>query len=227
MTNNNILNQKSRIEIYNLVLKYPGLHLRKIIKELFLSEGTVRYHLDYLEKRELISTEYENGYRRYYVKNQIRDQDKEIMTILRSKTPRYIILVLLFDKVTSRAKLSKDLDVSPKVIEYHLKKLLKAGLIKTTTVKNGAVAVNHSGVRSVDYQNVTNEVVYILCNYPLINDFFIVNKDWFFDKITSNLINFSINLEKKKHPKKLTLFDKRLDNVLDTFYRVFPPPFYI
>jgi len=222
----NIIELKTRHSIYQIISKYPGLHLRGIIKKSKLSEGTVRYHLQYLKKKELIQTNSEDGYSRFYAKGEIGNKDKELMGVLRKENPKFIILSLLFNMAVSRAKLSKDLEESPKVIEYHLKRLVDAGLIKKVEVENGLVHVDHREVKIKEYQNVTNEVVYILSDYLSINDFFIVNKNWFFDKVTCELIKISIDLEKNVPPKKMKSFETGLDEAIDNFYEIFPHPYY-
>jgi DNA-binding transcriptional ArsR family regulator len=222
----NIVELKTRHLIYQIISKYPGMHLRGIIKKSKLSEGTVRYHLQYLKRKGLIKNDCDENYIRFYIRDQIGNKDKELMGVLRKEIPKFIILSLLFNMAVSRAKLSKDLEKSPKVIEYHLKTLVDAGLIKKAKPVNGVVHVNHREVKIKEYQSVTNEVVYVLSDYSSINDFFIVNKKWFFDKVTCELINISIDLEKNKPPKKMKSFDTRLDETIDNFYEIFPHPYH-
>ena len=54
-----IIELKTRHLIYQIISKYPGMHLRGIIKKSKLSEGTVRYHLQYLKRKDLIKTDSE------------------------------------------------------------------------------------------------------------------------------------------------------------------------
>jgi DNA-binding transcriptional ArsR family regulator len=89
-----ILNLKTRQEIYNFILKYPGLHLREISRRMNFSLGNLRHHLSYLKKHGLISTKTHSRYSRYYVIQKIDENDKEIINLLRQEIPRKIILLL-------------------------------------------------------------------------------------------------------------------------------------
>jgi len=222
----NALELESRQILYHTILKYPGLHFRELVRKIGSSEGTVRYHLNYLERRNLIIEKSDGGYVRYFVNDTVGNGDKELMAILRNKTQRYIILNLLFHSAGSCTKISRDLEKPNEVIRYHLQKLLKSGLIEKTKVENGYVKVDQGSVKAKEYNTNTNEVIFKLSNYHRINDFFIVNKKWFQDLITTELIKYSIRLEKNKHPKKISTFEKNIDKMLDGFKEVFHFPYY-
>ena len=51
---NNALNLQTRRDIYNCILKYPGIHLRQIFREIKCSQGSVRYNVKYLKKCKLV-----------------------------------------------------------------------------------------------------------------------------------------------------------------------------
>jgi len=60
------LENRLRKMIFNHITTYPGVSF-KILKNVFdLSDGALRYHLDYLEKNEKISTGVQRGIRCYY-----------------------------------------------------------------------------------------------------------------------------------------------------------------
>ncbi len=89
------LELKIRRRIYNFILKYPGLHFRELMRKLNLPNGTLGYHLKYLEKRGLITARPGEGYVRYYIINNIGTDQKKMFHILRQETPRNIILFSL------------------------------------------------------------------------------------------------------------------------------------
>ena len=45
---------ENRRLIYSHILNNPGSHLRQISRELDMNLGTLRYHIDYLERQEII-----------------------------------------------------------------------------------------------------------------------------------------------------------------------------
>ena len=90
-----VLNLKTRQELYNFISENPGLHLREIFRKVNLSFGCLRYHLNYLEKLNLIFSRPDLKYKRYYVKESIGRKDLEILNILRQEVPLRIIMMLL------------------------------------------------------------------------------------------------------------------------------------
>jgi hypothetical protein len=232
MTNQEIfLELENRKKIYDLISNYPGLHLRLILRKINLSSGTVRYHMHHLKKRNLIKETYKNGYKRYFTTENISNESKKLISLLRETTPKHIILFLLFGKTATKKQLAKELNKTPETIEYYLKKLRKENLIKKGTVEKGIVIINHGHVEAVEYNGSKKENVYILSDYPLINDFFIVNKNWFSDKITKEIIKMSIECEKKIWPKKMKSYDSRTKKYIKIYdeliLEIFPHPYYI
>ena len=91
----NALLLKTRKKIYEHILSNPGEYLRQIQKKLDMSMGHLEYHLNYLEKNDIIYSRFEENHKRYYPKRVLTVKEREIMSILRQKTMRKIILVLL------------------------------------------------------------------------------------------------------------------------------------
>jgi len=94
ISNENILKLETRRKIYNTILKYPGLHLRELSRRMNISFGTLRHHIAYLEKNNLIITKADHRYTGYYVSREVSQEDKELFNILRQKIPRKIILLM-------------------------------------------------------------------------------------------------------------------------------------
>jgi predicted transcriptional regulator len=65
-TGEEALEHETRRMIYNHIISHPGVSY-KVLKTVFsLTDGTLRYHLDYLERAEKISFGLEAGKRLYY-----------------------------------------------------------------------------------------------------------------------------------------------------------------
>ncbi len=60
------LENQIRKMIYNHILEYPGVSFSKLKRFHDLNEGTLRYHLNYLERAEKISSKLEAGKLHYY-----------------------------------------------------------------------------------------------------------------------------------------------------------------
>ncbi|UCH72064.1 MAG: hypothetical protein JSW62_00505, partial [Thermoplasmatales archaeon] len=110
MKKGDILELETRREIYNFILKYPGLHLRKLCGEMNTPKTTMKYHLNYLKKHSFVIEKVEGRYTRYYVTNNISNIDKKLINIIRQRAPREIILYLLICTCASQAELSRGLE---------------------------------------------------------------------------------------------------------------------
>ena len=90
----NILQLETRREIYNFILKYPGLHLRELTRRTNISIGGLRYHLDFLKKQEIVTTKSDKRYTRYYASKNVGKDDKKILNLLQQKIPCKIVIML-------------------------------------------------------------------------------------------------------------------------------------
>lgn len=124
-----VLDLETRRDIYNLIEKNPGLHLSKIANLLSMRTSHVEYHLLFLEKNELIKSEKEKGYKRYFIKGQVGVRDKRYFIMLRQKTVLHILLVLLKNEGMKHKEILDEVDVSASTLSYHLKKLVKKDLL--------------------------------------------------------------------------------------------------
>ncbi|HUS99823.1 MAG TPA: helix-turn-helix domain-containing protein [Candidatus Thermoplasmatota archaeon] len=63
-----VLDLETRRKIYDIISKNPGLHLSKIADLLSMRISHVEYHVNFLEKHEIITIEKSTGYKRFYLK---------------------------------------------------------------------------------------------------------------------------------------------------------------
>jgi len=130
---NDVLELETRRKIYGLVAKNPGLHLSKIAELLDMRISLVEYHLIHLIKNQVIDANKESGYLRFYVKGKIGIEDKKILSVLRQNIPLRILLYLLKNEILKHKEILENIDVAPSTLSYHLKKLVKYGLISVQT----------------------------------------------------------------------------------------------
>lgn len=130
---NEILELDTRRKIYDIVVKNPGLHLSKIAELLNMRISLVEYHLLYLGKNQIVVSVNESGYTRYYVKGEIGTEDKKALALLRQNVPLRIVILLLKCDSSQHKELLKNLDIAPSTLSYHLKKLVKCGIISVQT----------------------------------------------------------------------------------------------
>jgi len=125
-----VLELETRKKIYDIIDRNPGIHLSKISQILKMRISLVEYHLNFLEKHELISVDKETGYKRYFIKGKIGVEDKRYLFILRQKTVLEIILFLLKNDFSPHKTILENVKVSPSTLSYHLNKLLKKGIVE-------------------------------------------------------------------------------------------------
>ena len=111
----NILLLSTRRNIYQFIVKSPGLHLRELSRRLQMPLNTVKYHLHVLQKRELIKEKTEGRYHRYYVTYKIGAREKELINLLREDIPCTIILYLMICYWSTQNDISKSLQKHPRI----------------------------------------------------------------------------------------------------------------
>jgi DNA-binding transcriptional ArsR family regulator len=227
-----ILDLENRKIIYDYINKCPGIHLSGLFRKFDkMSRGTIRYHLKYLYRRGLINAKKEDGYNRYYPKDEIPAKFKGLLGVIRRRTPRNIILILLTYTICTRKDIANELGKHPTTIYTYIQELVDKGIIEEAPSENGIVHTSWRTVPHVKYEKVRTEIVYRLNDPHLIYDMIIVLRD----KLTSD-VNVSSILEfmefvstiKNRRPKIITgTIDSGFDNVVNTFYEMFPLSFMV
>ena len=222
----NILLLSARRNIYQFILKSPGLHLRELSRRLHMPLTTVKYHLHVLQKRELIKEKTEGRYHRYYVTHKIGAQEKNLINLLREDIPLTIVLYLMIHYWSSQADISNSLQKHPTTIEYHLKKLMDLGLIQQVKPVDGKI-YRDENPRIIECETIGREKVYILKNPQQIYDLLITYKH----SIIENLINehifeFINYFQTVGHPKQVKTPKKWEKAIDDLIWEIFPHPYH-
>jgi len=155
ISKNNILKLEIRQELYSFINKNPGLHMREISRKMNIPLGTVRHHLNYLKKLEIIEEKKYKNKKQIFITGKISKEDKELLALFRKKIPCQIYLILKFQFTVTRKELSEELEVDPATISYYLKKMISMGIIEEAPVENGNIFA-YSGTKN---QNVIERKV--------------------------------------------------------------------
>jgi len=124
-----LLNLSRRKMIFHHISKYPGTYIREMEKTLSLTMGDLQYHLQQLEKADLISSHDDGRRKRYFVKNEVNYLDREILSFIKMRTPRRIIIFLLLHPESSFKEILSEFNFTKGALSFHLKKLLNANII--------------------------------------------------------------------------------------------------
>ncbi len=126
MSFENVLGHKTRRVVYNYISKHPGVSFGTIMGVLDLTEGTLRYHLNYLERGKKIQSKSKGKYRCYYSNRKVKSSLKQIpgfdLHTLTKPQQRILTLIQQHPGIPVRdlVKLTK---LNKRDLQYNLKKL--------------------------------------------------------------------------------------------------------
>lgn len=123
-----VLDQFVRGEIYGLVKTNPGVHYNEIMKKLDMKNGTLSYHLHMLEKMEMIKSRKEGiRYRAFYPTGmRFPEEERYRLTDFQLE----ILNIIKENEGIQQKDIAKKLGKKPQTINYNIKTLQQAGLIK-------------------------------------------------------------------------------------------------
>jgi len=186
-----ISNNRSRI--YEYIKNHPGIHLRKLSKNLVIAMGDTQHHLGVLDKLGLIKSRRKGMYKVYYTVSILRKRDEDILAVLQQETPRDIILHLVENPGSTQGEISKYMRLTAPTINWHMSNLINAHLV--TSYKDG---------RYVKYfiEGNVNDIVGLLkLYYPTV---------W--SKLSDRLAELFLDLATGSKPDTSTDIDKVSDS---------------
>ncbi|MGA1820215.1 MAG: hypothetical protein ACMUHU_04310 [Thermoplasmatota archaeon] len=131
-----VRDNETRRSIYKHIINYPGVPFT-VLKEIFgIPEGTLRYHLRYLERKKQVRSRLENGRRCYYSAERA-EEGAPILTpgriTLTSVQERVLSAVRKRDGTTQKVLCSLT-GLNRFTLMYNLKKLISMGLVRQYTM---------------------------------------------------------------------------------------------
>jgi len=203
---NKILELETRRKIYNYILEYPGLHFRELSRKMKIPKSTLKYHLKYLKKRELIVETYSDKYSRYYVSKKVGNDTKKILEIIRQDSLRRIILSMKIPNIVTLEYLTHELDRSPSTISHHLKKLIDEDIVERVKVKN--------------------QVNFRLKNEQKLYDVFIQYNKSLLDELVGALVDWITQIRTDPSFYDLIHHIQDTEAVIRGLYLMFPHPYH-
>lgn len=116
--------------ILQLVHNNPGCHLRKIREMIQISQGTVQYHTDRLEKIGRITSTRSGLYKHYFPAGVFRNNEKEILQILSQETTRQILMFIVEQQTPTQTDIVNSIGISASSVNWHLKRLIEFKLVE-------------------------------------------------------------------------------------------------
>lgn len=155
-----LLSLDARRRLFEYVQQFPGLHLREIARGTGMETNHAKYHLRYLEKHGLLSSRREEGYLRFFAKEEgsiglreaLAPHEKTVLALLRQPIPLHTILLLLETETASVEDLRAKVQVPHSTLLYHLGKLERAGVVQSERVGRERM------FRLVDRERISQQV---------------------------------------------------------------------
>lgn len=124
-----VLELQSRKTLFQLIKKNQGCHFRDLQRKSGLPLSTLRHHLHYLAKNGLLKEEKKGGNNRYFTQ-EFSIEQRMLLSLLRQKTIRRILMILMIKKNPSHKEVVEFTKVSPGTVSWHLKKLDEQHIIE-------------------------------------------------------------------------------------------------
>ena len=145
-------------KILRFIQKKPGCHLRLIKNELGISIGSVQYQLAQLEKKQSITSARQGSYKYYFASGVFKDNEKNILQVLRQETARNILMFIIEQKNPTQTDIVNRIGISAASVNWHVRHLIDFKIIERA--KRGKCTIYQLS-HSIDSKNI----VTLLKNY--------------------------------------------------------------
>jgi len=130
LTIKEVLENKNRSKIIDIILETPGVHFNEILRQAELSPGNLVWHLDVLESYKVIGKknigQYLVYFPYYYDSNPISNIDIELA---KSKVTLKILKIIEEHPGTYGNEIARTLNLDHKTVKYHIDKLTENNLV--------------------------------------------------------------------------------------------------
>jgi len=146
VTGDKVLEHELRSKIYSYIRAHPGEHYRSIMMKLDIKNGTLVHHLARLEQEELITSERDGYFKRFYPVG-MRIPKSDVGMYYPEGVPTYnigehqvseiqlrIINTIRKYPGLTQKEIAKRINESRRVVNYHIKLLLQHDLIKVIKI---------------------------------------------------------------------------------------------
>ncbi|MGA1873479.1 MAG: winged helix-turn-helix transcriptional regulator [Thermoplasmatota archaeon] len=136
MGEESILRNETRRSIYRHIFNYPGVQFT-VLKEIFgIPEGTLRYHLRYLERKERVRSSLVNGRRCYYTTdtNVVEGRGPPHGSPPLTDVQEKILKIVRRSSGITQKELCSETSLNRFTLMYNLKKLMSGGYVRRYNV---------------------------------------------------------------------------------------------
>ena len=117
-------------KIIHLIIKFPGVRYRELLRLTGLSNGVLSYHLNILDHYGKVKIDrINNRVTRYYSKD-ISEKESKILAILRQKTTRNVLLFITYNDSCTFNEIVAYTNKVPSTVSWHLMRLKESNMIR-------------------------------------------------------------------------------------------------
>lgn len=121
-----VLDQYTRGKIHGYIIANPGEHYNSIKAQLRLKNGTLAYHLRVLEREGYVKTTRDGMFKRFYPMEALVPRRKSEFSAIQEIVLEHIRSA----PGTNQNELARRMGVSSQVVNYHIRNLVAAGIIR-------------------------------------------------------------------------------------------------
>ncbi len=117
------LENNTRNQIFSYITQNPGVQFRGICAALCLPLGLAEYHLGVLVRSGLVSFVRDGRYKRFFASKRFSKREMLTISLLRHKTAKRILEVLLQKKELSHSRLAGEVEITSQALTWQMKTL--------------------------------------------------------------------------------------------------------
>lgn len=130
LSDKNLLDNKKRGTVYDLILQIPGIDLKTLVAYSGFNENTLRYHVSLLEKSHKIRVINEGATLHFFENHgKFSDIEQKILSIQFSCKSSRILSVLYHTPGLSRGELAEILGIAGSSVTKSIQKLITEGFV--------------------------------------------------------------------------------------------------
>lgn len=121
---------ETRRRIFDQVRQRPGQSIAEIATTIGVSHSTASYHLERLMEFNLLAATQDGNKVRFFVNGgMFTEEERRVLAALSNGETRRVLAIILANPGSYRAELTALLHVSSPTVNWHLSRLLAAGLV--------------------------------------------------------------------------------------------------
>lgn len=125
------LNKRVQNKLYVCIELNPGLYFSEIVRNTGINKGTTYYHLDLLEKQNMIES-YKAFGRKLFFKKGWSHNEKHKAMMAASKNPvgEQIIVKIQSGRCKTNGDLKREMGVSAATMSWYIKRMKELGIVR-------------------------------------------------------------------------------------------------